>query len=397
MAQAAGRARAVAGEDALNDERVEVDVQVRRRPEALDRGDGPTAAVGGTATPRATSLEGQHRTDEHSEHAPAEPLVVRERVAQPVRRGEHPLPYGKAAKHVVHEVGGEACHATRRARRAEAAALAGERDQKVGATRVAAEAGEAARELAAGQELPQLALDEVRQAVTVTASTRLGEKGLQVLVDEPVQRAELGRARAVAGRREPRGICGDDSARTDATGHGREDCGFRAGRTGRAAAHRWVTGHSSARARCNLASRRIRNATFHGDADRVTPARFGPTATAPDAPPAGLAASSGRPRLTPRSYPGRKTTMATAEKISVSVSRDDLAWARKRARARRTSLSAVVSEALLRQRQAEAGVRLLEDLGTEDITEGDLDAIRSELGWAPKRKGRGSRPQTRAR
>ncbi|MBY0276732.1 hypothetical protein K2Z84_15430, partial [Candidatus Binatia bacterium] len=212
MAQAAGRARAVAGEDALNDERVEVDVQVRRRPEALDRGDGPTAAVGGTATPRATSLEGQHRTDEHSEHAPAEPLVVRERVAQPVRRGEHPLPYGKAAKHVVHEVGGEACHATRRARRAEAAALAGERDQKVGATRVAAEAGEAARELAAGQELPQLALDEVRQAVTVTASTRLGEKGLQVLVDEPVQRAVLGRARAVTRKREPRGVCGDDSA-----------------------------------------------------------------------------------------------------------------------------------------------------------------------------------------
>jgi hypothetical protein len=89
--------------------------------------------------------------------------------------------------------------------------------------------------------------------------------------------------------------------------------------------------------------------------------------------------------------------MATAEKISVSVSRDDVAWARKRARAQRTSLSAVVSEALLRQRQAEAGVRLLDDLGTEDITEADLDAIRSELGWAPTRKGRGRRGRTRAR
>jgi hypothetical protein len=80
--------------------------------------------------------------------------------------------------------------------------------------------------------------------------------------------------------------------------------------------------------------------------------------------------------------------MATAEKISVSVSSDDLAWARKRARTQRTSLSAVVSEALLRQRQAEAGVGLLDDLGTDDITEADLDAIRSELGWAPTRKGR---------
>lgn len=89
--------------------------------------------------------------------------------------------------------------------------------------------------------------------------------------------------------------------------------------------------------------------------------------------------------------------MATAEKISVSVSSDDLAWARKRARARRTSLSAVVSEALLRQRQAEAGVRLLQDLGTEDITEADLDAIRSELGWAPKRKARTRQARTRVR
>jgi hypothetical protein len=76
----------------------------------------------------------------------------------------------------------------------------------------------------------------------------------------------------------------------------------------------------------------------------------------------------------------------TAEKISVSVSRDDLAWAREQARTKRMSLSAVVSEALLRQRQAEAGVRLLEELGTDDITEADLQAIRRELGWAPKPK-----------
>jgi hypothetical protein len=41
-------ARAVAGEDALNDERVEVDVQVGRRAEALDRGGGLAAAVGDT-------------------------------------------------------------------------------------------------------------------------------------------------------------------------------------------------------------------------------------------------------------------------------------------------------------------------------------------------------------
>jgi len=42
-------------------------------------------------------------------------------------------------------------------------------------------------------------------------------------------------------------------------------------------------------------------------------------------------------------------------------------------------------------------VLLLADLGTEDITEADLDAIRSELGWAPQRKVRTRRARTRAR
>lgn len=78
--------------------------------------------------------------------------------------------------------------------------------------------------------------------------------------------------------------------------------------------------------------------------------------------------------------------MPTAAKISVSVNRDDLAWARQRAKTKRTSLSAVVSEALLRQRQADAGVRLLQELGTGDITEADLDAMRAELGWGPQRR-----------
>ena len=80
--------------------------------------------------------------------------------------------------------------------------------------------------------------------------------------------------------------------------------------------------------------------------------------------------------------------MAGAEKISVSVSREDLQWARKQARLRRLSLSAVVSEALLRQRQAEAGVRLLKELGTEDISAAEVDAMHEELGWAPKPRGR---------
>ena len=52
-----------------------------------------------------------------------------------------------------------------------------------------------------------------------------------------------------------------------------------------------------------------------------------------------------------------------ASKISISVSDEELAWARKQARARHLSLSALVTEALRRARQAEARERLLAELG----------------------------------
>lgn len=87
-------------------------------------------------------------------------------------------------------------------------------------------------------------------------------------------------------------------------------------------------------------------------------------------------------------------------KISVSVASEDLAWAKKRAKRLRKSLSAVVSEALQRERQYEARERLLEELGTDDITEADLEAIRIELGWPPRPGSRAlpaSAPKQRTR
>lgn len=75
--------------------------------------------------------------------------------------------------------------------------------------------------------------------------------------------------------------------------------------------------------------------------------------------------------------------MALAEKISISLGVQDLAWARRQAKAESKSLSAVLAEAVRRQRQAEARVRLLEELGTDDITERDRVAVRSEWRKAP--------------
>jgi hypothetical protein len=87
--------------------------------------------------------------------------------------------------------------------------------------------------------------------------------------------------------------------------------------------------------------------------------------------------------------------MAAAEKISVSVGMEDLSWARRRAKREAKSLSAVVSEALRRQRQAEARARLLLDLGTDDITERDRDQVRDE--WRTPPKGRPQKKRTRTK
>jgi hypothetical protein len=69
---------------------------------------------------------------------------------------------------------------------------------------------------------------------------------------------------------------------------------------------------------------------------------------------------------------------ARVEKLSVSLGADEAAWARQQAEASGSSLSAVLTEAVRKQRQSLARRRLLDQLGTDDITEEDLAAIRAE-------------------
>lgn len=81
--------------------------------------------------------------------------------------------------------------------------------------------------------------------------------------------------------------------------------------------------------------------------------------------------------------------MGTAEEISISLGADDLAWARRQAKAEATSVSAVLAEAVRRQRQAEARARLLTDLGTDDITDREREAVLRE--WRAPRTSRARR------
>jgi hypothetical protein len=71
--------------------------------------------------------------------------------------------------------------------------------------------------------------------------------------------------------------------------------------------------------------------------------------------------------------------MRTVEKVSVALSTEDLEWARRKAENDGESLSAVLSAALKRARQAEARGRLLKLLGAGDIPASVLDEVRNEL------------------
>lgn len=67
-----------------------------------------------------------------------------------------------------------------------------------------------------------------------------------------------------------------------------------------------------------------------------------------------------------------------ADKLSVSLGVEDVKWVTLRAKKLRTSVSAVIASALAEQRRAEARDALLRELGSDDITAADLDAVRRE-------------------
>jgi hypothetical protein len=71
------------------------------------------------------------------------------------------------------------------------------------------------------------------------------------------------------------------------------------------------------------------------------------------------------------------------EKLSVTIDAHEVTWARQQAKALGTSLSAVLTDALRRQRKLAAMDRLLAELGTDDITEEELLAVHKERVGAP--------------
>jgi hypothetical protein len=86
-------------EDAVEHERVEVDVQIEPAAEALNDGQGARVAVTESALRGLAPVVVEHGPREDTEHRPAQLVVPRQQVAQPIREAQDPLP------HVADEIG----------------------------------------------------------------------------------------------------------------------------------------------------------------------------------------------------------------------------------------------------------------------------------------------------
>src|SRR5438094_9185289 len=173
------------GEDAVQEEGVEVDVQLEAAPEALDHRHGAAPPVARAA--RSAAIEAAHGPSGDHEHRPAERVIVGEEIAQAVRQREHPLAHGNVRQDVIDEVCGLLRHAAAAAARTKAASFARERHEALEGTALAPNAREASAERAARQELAELSLDEAGEPAAIAAVGDLAQEGFQVLADDAMR------------------------------------------------------------------------------------------------------------------------------------------------------------------------------------------------------------------
>jgi hypothetical protein len=148
-------------EDAVEDDEVVMRVDVEGGAEAMKEADSSELGVRRRSWARAPE-RGANRTQQDLEHGAGDAHVVMEVRTEALGEREHPLPCGHVWQHVVGEVGGNLAHAASVAGRADASALAGERDQPLVATVLTAGPSEAMGQNAALEVAPEVPLDPLR-------------------------------------------------------------------------------------------------------------------------------------------------------------------------------------------------------------------------------------------
>jgi hypothetical protein len=142
----------------------------------------------------------EDRAQEDAEHRPRQVRIEDELVPRRHGHGEDPLADGHVGQDAIDEVRGELAHPPAATGRAKAAALAAERDHGALAAALTPYAQQTVAEDATAKVRLELTLHEPRQSRVLGIAGRLGEEGLEVGLDGPVEHGAFGLAALVGGR-----------------------------------------------------------------------------------------------------------------------------------------------------------------------------------------------------
>ena len=190
-------------------------MQVHVQPAAcaLQRRDHARLATLNATPLGAARVDVEQHARVHAEHGAAQPVIPRHLVPEPIRHRQHPLPHRHPRQHRVHQMGGALGHPPATTARTPPAPFTRKRHQVLARAALAPKPRHAVLDHAARQELPELALDELRQARPAAGLCHRLQEGLQVLGDDLMEHGVLGVAGPVEGhgphvgaRRRPRQV-----------------------------------------------------------------------------------------------------------------------------------------------------------------------------------------------
>jgi hypothetical protein len=175
------------GEHPVQHEGVKVQVHVQPAACALHHGD-----AAGASTRHAARVDVEQHARVHAQHRAAQPMIPRHLVSEPIRHREDPLPHRHPREHRVHQVGGALRHPATTATGTPRPPFTRKRHQVLAGATLAPKPRHAVLGHAARQELPELALDELREAGSVAGRRHRLQEGLQVLGDDLMEHGVLG-------------------------------------------------------------------------------------------------------------------------------------------------------------------------------------------------------------
>ena len=191
------QAPAVLDRDAVEHERMDVDIQIQGSAETLNDRYGPAASTGHVGLAGSAPKRPEHRPHEDTRNGAAQCVVPRQYLPKAMRQTQDPLPYRHDRKHVIDQMGRALRHTPAAAARADGPPLTGKRHETIEPTPAAAESREPTRQEPAAQEALELLLDEPRERIPLVDTRRFGAKCFEVVVDHLIQHGLRRRLRRV--------------------------------------------------------------------------------------------------------------------------------------------------------------------------------------------------------